>query len=271
MSSDEQPCPVHPWDYAIPTFPNPLLALQQKPLPNLPTLLELQTLLCDQSLLIPMNAHYELHSPILHLYKLYCFIMGLNDHLQMEKIKRPAESGLVHVLYQLEVLTLMKTLKQAPQKHGRRTFCSRCYQLGQIKMNCRYYQCPHCSLYRPHHNKDQCLENPWLFDRENVLVKEESQSPPPLWVPPPQIIRKPHFPPRLPLWHDSKSLNLSKSSSSNGINKQGQKQKRKEIITAQESLDRDLVRGFEEMWPRTQQFHCKICPLWWLCQWSNWS
>lgn len=157
-SSNEQPCPVHPWDYAIPTFPNPLLALQQKPLPNLPTLLELWTLLCDKTLLIPMNAHCELHSPILDLYKLYCFIMGLNDHLRMEKIKRPAESGLVHVLYQLEVLTLMKTLKQAPQKHGRRTFCNRCYQLGQIKKDCRYYQCPHCSLYRPHHNKDQCLE-----------------------------------------------------------------------------------------------------------------
>lgn len=179
-----------------PHFPNPPLTLQQKALPDLPTLLELWTLLHDQNLHIPMATYCELHSPILDLYKSYCFVMGLDDHPQMEKIKRPAESGLVHTLYQMGALSFMKSLKEAPQKHGRRTFCNRCYHLGHIKRDCRYYQCPHCSLYRPHHDEDQCLENPRLFDRENVIVKEESQSPPPLWVPPPQIIHNPCFPPK---------------------------------------------------------------------------
>ena len=61
-----------------------------------------------------MVAHCELHSLILDLYKSYCFMMGLDGHPQFEKIKRPAESGLIHTLYQLDTLTFMKTLKEAP-------------------------------------------------------------------------------------------------------------------------------------------------------------
>ena len=166
-SSDEGQCPIHPRDYTIPTFPNPPLTLQQKALPNLPTLLPLRDLLCDQSLHFPMVTHCELHSPILDLYKSYCFVMGLDNHPMFERIRIPTKSGLVHTL------TFMKTLKDTPWKHGRRTFCTQCYHLGHIKRDCRYYQ------YQPYHNEDQCLENPQLFDKEGIIIKQESQSPPP--------------------------------------------------------------------------------------------
>ena len=113
-SSDEGQCPIHPCDYTIPTFPNTPLTLQQKALPDLPTLLQLQDLLHNQSLHIPMVTHCELHSPILDLYKSYCSVMGLDDHLMFERIRIPVELGLVHALYQLDALTFMKTLKDAP-------------------------------------------------------------------------------------------------------------------------------------------------------------
>ena len=60
-----------------------------------------------------MVTHCELHGPILDLYKSYCFVMGLDDHPMFERIRIPAELGLVHALYQLDALTFMKTLKDA--------------------------------------------------------------------------------------------------------------------------------------------------------------
>lgn len=98
-SPEREPCPVHPQDCTIHTFPNPPTTLQQKELPSLPTLLQLRELLQDQSLHTPMIAHCNLHSPVLNLYKSYHFIMGLEEYPQFEKIKTPAQSRLVHALY----------------------------------------------------------------------------------------------------------------------------------------------------------------------------
>lgn len=172
----KEPCPIHPQNITPPTLPNPSMTLQQREPPDLPTLLRLRDLLQDEKLHTPMIAHCDLHSPILNLYKSYCFTMGLREHYQFEKIKMPAQSELIHALYQLDALPFLKNLKEAPWKHGKRTFCTMCYHLGHFKKDCPFYQCPHCSLHQSHHDEDQCLKNPQYSG--STIIKQESPSPP---------------------------------------------------------------------------------------------
>lgn len=193
------------------TLPNPPMTLQQRDPPDLLKLLQLRDLLWDPKLYTPMITHCDLHSPILNLYKSYCHTMKLKEYNQFETIKIPTQSGIVHALYQLDALPFLKALQKAPREHGRRTFCTLCYHLGCYKKDCPFYHCPHCFLMWPHHDEDQCLNNPKYSGP--TPIKQKSPSPLPLRAPPPKTTKKPHFSPN---WQTSSSL-----LSSNGINKRG--------------------------------------------------
>ena len=153
------------------------MTLQQKEPPNLPTLLQLRDLLWDPKLFTPIITHCNLHSPILNLYKSYRQTMNLEDYQEFETIKIPMQFGMIHTLYQLDALPFLKTLQKAPKEHGRKTFCTSCYHLGHFKGSCPFYRCPHCWLIRPHHNENQCLNNPKYSGP--TPIKQESPSPPP--------------------------------------------------------------------------------------------
>lgn len=142
------------------------------------------------------------------------------------KVMRGTQSGIVHALYQLNALPFLRTLKETPQKHGKRTFCTRCYHLGHIKKNCPYYQCLHCSLHWPCDDEEQCLGNLQLYKKKDIIIKQEPPSPPPLRIPPPQVVQKPRFPPTEPNHQNSNSSSSFKSS--NRITKRGWKGKKPE-------------------------------------------
>ena len=136
---EENPYPFPPPTVTVQTLPSPSMTLQLREPPDLPTLLQLRDLLQDPKLYTPMIAHCNLHSPVLNLYKSYCHTMRLEEHHQFKRIKIPTWSGLVHALYQLNALPFLKSLKEAPQKHGRRIFCTSCYHLGHYKEDCPFY------------------------------------------------------------------------------------------------------------------------------------
>ena len=265
---EENPYPFPPPTVTVQTLPSPSMTLQMREPPDLPTLLQLGDLLQDPKLYTPMIAHCNLHSPVLNLYKFYCHTMRLEEHHQFKRIKIPTQSGLVHALYQLNALPFVESLKEAPQKHGRRIFCTSCYHLGHYKEDCPFYWCPHCFLTQPCHNKDQCLNNP-RYSR-TTIIKQESPLPPPLRVPPLKTIKKPHFSPN---WQNSNSSSSSKSS--NGINKRGHKGKnlsgrdfRKMSIKSSQTIWGDGSK----IWSRTQNFLNWYWLLWriqWRSQWQH--
>ena len=117
---------------SIQTIPNPPLTLQQRNPPDLPILLQLRDLLKDPKLFTPVIAHCEIHSPILNLYKSFHQTINLEPYQNIESIKIPIQSSIIHTLYQLNALPFFLALKDAPTKHGRKTFCTQCYHLGHF-------------------------------------------------------------------------------------------------------------------------------------------
>ena len=222
---------------SIQILPNPLMSLQQKEPPDLPTLLQLRDLLQDPKLFTPMITHCDLHSPILDLYKFYQQTMSLKDYQEFETIKIPVQSKMICALYQLNILPFLKTLQKAPKEHRRKTFCTSCYHLRHFKRDCPFHHCPYCHLIWPHHDEDQCLNNPKYSGP--TPIKQESLSPPPLQVPSPKTVKKPHFSPN--------RQNSNTSSSSNGISKRGHKGKKLEWKRFQDNINKSLVREFQEM------------------------
>ena len=138
---------------SIQTLPNPPFTLQQKEPPNLPTLLQLGDLLWDPKLFTPMITHYNVHSPILNLYKSFRQTMNLKTYQEIETIKIPIQSSIIHALYQLNALPFLIALKEALTKHGRKTFCIQCYHLGHFWKDCPFYRCLYCCLIWPKHDK----------------------------------------------------------------------------------------------------------------------
>ena len=222
---------------SIQTIPNPPLTLQQKEPPNLPILLQLRDLLKDPKLFTPIIAHCEVHSPILNPYKSFHQTINLKPYQNIESIKIPIQSGIIHTLYQLNALPFFLALKEAPTKHGKRNFCTQCYHLGHYQEDCPFCQCPYCRIMRPRHNKNQCLDNP-KYSGPNP-IKQESPSPPPLQVLTPKTVKKPCFSPN--------RQSSTSSSSSNGIKKRGCKGKKPEWKRFQNNVDRSLSRQFWEM------------------------
>ena len=140
--------PVPPQSVTVPTLPNPSMTLQQRDPPDLPTLLQLRDLLWDPKLYTPVITHCDLHSPILNLYKSYHSSMKLEEHLELERVKTPMQSGLIHALYQLDALPFLQNLKKAPQGHGKRTFCVTCYHLGHYKIDSLHFGRVYPNLWR---------------------------------------------------------------------------------------------------------------------------
>ena len=138
---------------SIQTLPNPPFTLQQKEPPNLPTLLQLGDLLWDPKLFTPMITHCNVHSPILNLYKSFRQTMNLETYQEIETIKIPIQSSIIHALYQLDALPFLIALKEALTKHGRKTFCIQCYHLGHFWKDCPFYRCLYCCLIWPKHDK----------------------------------------------------------------------------------------------------------------------
>lgn len=188
-----------------------------------------------------MITYCNLHNPILDLYKFYHSTMELKDHLQLERIKTPAQSGLIHALYQLDALPFLLALEKAPREHGRRTFCGACYYLGYYKKDCPFYWCPHYLLTWPHHDKDQCLDNPKYSGP--TIIKQESPSPPPLRVPLPKTIKKHHYSPT----HQNSNF----SSSSNRVKKRGHKGMEKVSRECQSKSGQRIWRNGSKIWTRT--------------------
>ena len=124
---------------SIQTIPNLPLTLQQKEPPDLPILLQLRDLLKDPRLFTPVIAHCEVHSPILNLYKSFHQTINLEPYQNIESIKIPIQSGIIHTLYQLDTLPFFLALKEAPTKHGKRNFCTQCYHLGHYREDCPFY------------------------------------------------------------------------------------------------------------------------------------
>ena len=89
---------------------------------------------------------------------------------------------------------------------------------------------------QPKHNKSLCLDNPRYSGP--IPIKQESPSSPPLQIPPPKTVKKPHFSPN--------RQNSNSSSSSNRINKRGQKRKKPEWKRFHDSVNRSLTRQFQE-------------------------
>ena len=116
----------------IQMLPNPPLTLQQREPPNLPTLLQLRDLLRDPKLFTSMIAHCNVHSTILNLYKSFRQTLNLGTYQEIKTIKIPIQTGTIHALYQLNILPFLTALKEAPMKHGRKTFCIQCYHLGHF-------------------------------------------------------------------------------------------------------------------------------------------
>ena len=136
----------------------PTHTLQQKEPPNLPILLQLRDLLKDPKLFTPVITHCEVHSPILNLYKSFRQTINLEPYQNIESIKIPIQSGIIHALYQLDTLPFFLALKEAPAKHGKRSFCTQCYHLGHYREDCPFYQCPYCHIMQPRHDENRCLD-----------------------------------------------------------------------------------------------------------------
>ena len=222
---------------SIQTLPNPPLTLQQKEPPDRSTLLKLRDLLWDPKLFTPMIAHCDIHSPILGLYKSFRQTLNLETYQEIETIKIPIQTNIIHALYQLDALPFLTTLKEALTKHGRKTFCTQCYHLGHFQKDCPFYRCPYCRLIQPKHEEDLCLDNPKYSGP--TPIKQESPSPPPCQVPPPKTVKKLRFSPN--------RQNSNSSSSSNGINKRGCKGKKPKWKKFHDSVNRSLTRQFQEM------------------------
>ena len=79
-----------------------------------------------------MMAHCDVHSPILGLYKSFCQTLNLETYQEIETIKIPIQTNIIHALYQLDVLPFLIALKEAPMKHSRKTFYIQCYHLGHF-------------------------------------------------------------------------------------------------------------------------------------------
>ena len=139
---------------SIQMIPNPPLTLQQKEPPNLPILLQLRDLLRDLKLFTPIIAHCEVHSPILNLYKSFHQTINLEPYQNIESVKIPIQSGIIHALYQLDALPFFLALKEAPAKHGKRSFCTQCYHLRHYQEDCPFYRCPYCHIMRPRHDEN---------------------------------------------------------------------------------------------------------------------
>ena len=221
---------------SIQTLPNPPLTLQQKEPPDLSTLLQLRDLLRDPKLFTPMITHCDVHSLILGLYKSFCQTLNLKTYQEIKTIKIPIQTNIIHALYQLDALPFLIALKEAPMKHGRKTFCIQCYHLGHFRKDCPFYQCPYCHLIWPKHDENLCLDNP-KYSGPNP-VKQESPSPPPFQVPPPRTVKKPCFSP---------NRQNSNSSLSNRINKRGWKGKKPEWKKFRDNINKSLTRQFQEM------------------------
>ena len=235
-------CPIHPHHYSTPTFTR-----QNVNPPNLPSALELWTLLQDPNLVTPIHAHCKLHSPLLTLYRAYHSLIDLKQYPNMQTIRHPIEANLVEALYQLEALTLLCELKRAPSLPKRQEFCRKCYQLGHIKKDCQFYQCPHCHLSWPNHNKEYCLQNPYTLPKEDtIVVRREPSSPPPLTIPEPS--RNRGTPPCLTPRHSPQKSNKSSGSSgSSGLVKAYWKNTSGSAIRTQKSINRAIDREFKRM------------------------
>ena len=222
---------------SIQTIPNPPLTLQQKEPPDLPILLQLRDLLKDPKLFTPVIAHCEVHSPILNLYKSFRQTINLEPYQNIESIKIPIQSGIIHALYQLDALPFFLALKEAPAKHGKRSFCAQCYHLRHYREDCPFYRCPYCHIMQPRHDENRCFDNP-KYSGPNP-IKQESPSPPPLRIPTPKTIKKLRFSPN--------QQNSNSSLSSNGVRKRGQKGKKPKWKKFQDNVDQSLSQQFREM------------------------
>ena len=178
-----KPCPVHQQHIAIITTHIPPFARQIQQPPTLQEALELRELLRNPNLQIPITTHCELHSLMFTLHRTYRNLIADENHHPNEKQRKMLEANIIESLHQVNALPFLRDLKQIPERHRRRTFCTNCYQLGHWKKDCCFYQCPHCHLHQPHHEEHLCLlKSLGPYGRPKTPIKQESPSPPPLPV-----------------------------------------------------------------------------------------
>ena len=248
-----KPCPIHQQHVAIITTHIPPFARQIQNPPTLQEALELRELLRNPDLQIPITTHCELHSLMFTLHRTYRNPITDEDHHPNEKQRKTLEANIIESLHQIDALPFLRDLKQIPERHRRRTFCTNCYQLGHWKKDCCFYQCPHCHLHQPHHEEHLCLlKSLGPYSRPKTPVKEESQSPPPLPV---KIPYQRGFKTRKPA---SPLTSPTTSSSSNGkINKNKGKGKKKNYYTReQRKAEKEIDRAFDDIereWDRRIQ------------------
>ena len=175
----------------------------------------------------------------------------MRTNTQMKKQRKTLEANIIESLHQIDALTFLRNLKAIPEKHRRRTFCTNCYQLGHWKKDCHFYQCPHCHLYRPHHEEHPCLlKSLGPYGRPKTPIKQESPSPPPLPV---QIPYQRGFKTKKPV---SPLASPTTSSSSSGkITKNRGKGKKKNYYTREQRKE-EIDQAFDKMekeWDRRME------------------
>ena len=177
------------------------------------------------------------------LHRAYRNLITNENQYPNEQQRKTLEANLIEGLHQIDALPFLRELKQVPQRHLRRTFCTNCYQLGHWKKDCCFYQCPHCNLHQPHHEEQQCLlRSLGPYGRTTTPIKEESPSPPPLPIRIPYQRGFKTNKPATPLTSPTTS-----SSSSGKITKNKGKGKKKYYTQEQRRAEREVNKAFDQM------------------------
>ena len=239
-----KPCPIYQQHVAIITTHIPPFTRQIQNPPTLQEALELRELLRNPDLQVPITTHYELHSLMFILHRAYRNLITNENQHPNKRQRKTLEANIIKGLHQIDALPFLKDLKQTPERHRRRTFCTNCYHLGHWKKDCCFYQCPHCHLHQPHHEEHLCLlKSLGPYGRPKTPIKRESPSPPPLPV---RIPYQRGFKTRKPA---SPLTSPTTSSSSNGkITKNKGKGKKKNYHThEQRKAERGIDRAFDDI------------------------
>ena len=131
-----RPCPVHQQHVAIITTHIPPFARQIQNPTTLQEALELRKLLHNPDLQIPITTHCKLHSLMFTLHRAYRNLIADENQHPNEKQRKTLEANIIESLHQVDALPFLRDLKQIPERHCRRTFCTNCYQLGHWKKDC---------------------------------------------------------------------------------------------------------------------------------------
>ena len=245
-----KPCPVHQQHVAIMTTEIPRHARQIQDPPTLQQALELRDLLRDLTLQTPIVTHCKLHSLMFSLHRAYQNLIS-DESDPSDKLRKTLEANIIESLHQIDALPFLRRLKSTPERYRNRTFCTSCYQIGHWKKDCHFYQCPHCKLYRPHHEEHLCLLRALgPHKKPQTPIKEESPSPPPLPI---RIPYQRGFKTKKPA---SPLTSPTTSSSSNGkITKKG-KEKKRYLTREQRKIEKEIDEAFDEMereWDRRME------------------